>query len=403
MATFDQDPFPQGSANQALFDALVRHQINLLRLSKTIRNKIVDLLNAVEDDIAAAIQRKLATATGFDATRLQQVMKVITTLRENAFNDATQSWQDQFAELAKQEPVLLAQSLQTASPVILDMAFPDARALRAILNNPFEGRTLKQWASRMMKDDLARIAHQIRIGMVNGEGVDKIAKRVVGTARLKGGDGVTQITRNNADAITRTALMHIVTAARSLFYQENTDIISKELYVATLDARTTAVCRATDGKIFDVGVGPHPPLHWNCRSIRVPVLDPAALGNRPFKASTERQLLREWAAKTDTKVVKSRDDLPYGTKGKFDAWAQGRIRELTGTVKADVNYGDWLNTQPAAVQDDILGKTRGALFRRGGLTLDRYVNRNGDELSLHELATRQRQAFIDAGLNPDDF
>lgn len=404
MATFQHDPFPEGSANQALFDAMVRHQIDLLRLSKSVRNKVIALLNASEQEIATTIRERLRDSTGFEKARLEKVMEIITRLREAAFEDATQSWQDDFVALAQAEPELVAQQLKTVSPTILDMTIPPVSALKVIATStPFEGRVLKDWAKRLMKDDLVRIQHAIRTGMVNGEASDVIARRVVGTARLKGADGVTQITRNNADSITRTALMTIAQQVRSLLFKENSDIISKELYVATLDSRTTPFCRAHDGKVYDVGKGPHPPAHWNCRSIRIPVLDPDALQNRPFKAATEQRLLREWAAKTGTPLVKSRDALPYGTKGKFDAWAQGRIRELTGTVSADTDYGTWLGTQPASVQDDILGKTRGALFRRGGLTLDRFINRNGDELTLGELADRQAQAFRDAGLNPDDF
>ena len=40
----------------------------------------------------------------------------------------------------------------------------------------------------------------------------------------------------------------------------------------------------------------------------------------------------------------------------------------------------WLGRQSAAFQDDVLGRTRGLLFRKGGLRLDRFVNRAGDEL-----------------------
>ena len=43
------------------------------------------------------------------------------------------------------------------------------------------------------------------------------------------------------------------------------------------------------------------------------------------------------------------------------------------------------------------------MFRRGGLTMDRFVDRNGREFSLDELARSDADAFRAAGLDPSDF
>lgn len=395
--------------NQVLHDALVRHQVYLLRFSDTVKAKIVDLLNEAETDLQDIIERRLANATGgldtsAEMQRLQTLLQIVSNARRGMWSKIDEVWLEEMVKVAQQEPTSYAQSLKTSSPTILEITIPTARALKAIVNShPFEGRTLKEWSKKIANDDIKRIEHEIRKGMVEGQGAKDIAKRIIGTAKMKGQDGVTQITRNNAEAITRTAINAIASEARRLTAQENKDILQFELFVATLDSRTTPICRATDGEVFEVGKGRQPPLHFNCRSLRVPLFG-EAIGKRPSKAVTEKQLLREWAKKNGlSSTPTSRDDLTHGTKTRFDEWARGRIRELTKQVPAKVTYQEWLDRQSAAFQDDILGKTRGALFRRGGLTLDKFVNRAGDEINLHDLARLERQAFIDAGLDPDAY
>lgn len=396
------------TANVALRDAMVRHQVQLQRFSAGVVNKVVELLNATEQDLADQIRARLADSEGLDTPadvqRLNRLLKQIETLRAGAFDDWTTELNEQLQGLAVAEPRLLAHQLDVTSPVVLDLAIPPVTKLKAIVNSqPFEGRTLKDWASTLQSQDKARIEGEIRKGMAAGEDSATIARRIVGSARLAGQDGVTQITRQNAASIARTAVNFISNQARRQFINANKDVIDEEMFTATLDARTTPICRSLDGNIYDVGKGPIPPLHWGCRSIRVVVFNSKAIGNRPMKASTEKQLLREFTAAQGTKTVSSRDDLPHGMKGLFDAFAQKRVRELTGQVPASTTYQEWLTSQSAQFQDDILGPTRGKLFRDGGLTLDKFVNRAGDELNLSELASRQAQAFRAAGLDPGDF
>lgn len=394
--------------NERFFDALVRHQIGLLRLSSSIRGKVLDLLDQTEGDIAAKIRRRLANHNGLttpaDIRRLTILMKSIRATRLRSWRQVTETWVEEIIALAKSEPGFTDGALKTVVPVTLDTVLPATAFLEQMVRqHPFQGKVLREWARDIQRADLARIEAQIKIGMIQGEGSPAIARRVVGTARLRGVDGVTEITRRQAAAITRTAVMGISNAARRAFYMANADVFEEELYVATLDSRTTPVCRAYDGQTFPVGRGPLPPLHFNCRSTRVAIINGQVIGQRPARAYTERQLLREFADRHGLKVVTTRGRLPYGFKGLFDEFKMGRIRELTGTIPAKVSYGQWLRRQSATFQDDILGPTRGALFRRGKLSLDKFVNRAGDEIPLSELARLEREAFIAAGLDPEDF
>ena len=129
------------------------------------------------------------------------------------------------------------------------------------------------------------ISRQIRVGVTEGESMAKIAKRLRGklqfgsnqemTARaqaLAGGSGM-KLANNQVRTIVRTSVNQVQTMANQAVYSANQDVTKKYEYVATLDARTSAICGSLDGKTFKYGEGPMPPQHFNCRSTTVPIID----------------------------------------------------------------------------------------------------------------------------------
>jgi len=85
-------------------------------------------------------------------------------------------------------------------------------------------------------------------------------------------------------------------------------------------------------------------------------------------------------------LLRGQDEL-FGTRASAD-----------GQVDANLSYGEWLKRQPAEVQDEVLGPTRGKLLRAGKLTMDRFYNDRGRYLTLDELRERNATAFERAGL-----
>lgn len=395
------------TANEAFFDAMVRHQIYLLRFSESLRKKIQKLLNKTEEDLEEKILFRLKDNKGLNSPaqvkRMEVLLRVLRNIRLKSWEQVNTVWAEELTALAKLEPEMMKTIITTVSPVIVETILPSPRLLESVVKSrPFQGRILRKWADTVAAEDLRRIDSVVRLGMVAGESSADIARRVVGTAQLKGADGVTEISRRQAAAITRTAVNFIANESRAEFFKDNADILEGEQFVATLDSRTTPVCRANDGKIFPLGEGLRPPLHFNCRSLRVPVLLGDALGDRPAKPVTQKQLLREFNAANGFKAS-SRDDLPKGNKGKFDEFSRKRIRELTGQVPATTSYQNWLKSQSKDFQQDVLGKTKAKLFSEGNLELDKFVNKAGDELTLKELAKKHADAFKAAGLDPEKF
>lgn len=396
------------TANEELFDALLRHQIYLLRYSGHVRGRIATILNSTEsemsDRIRARLENSVGSIEGAEWRRLQALLSVLERIRMNAWRDVETFLTDEMIALAAEEARNLSRVLATTAPVQMSTVLPSATMLRSIaISRPFEGRLLRDWVSTMAQDDLRRISAAIQSGMVSGESAAAIARRVVGTGSLLGVDGVTEISRRQVQTIVRTAVQHIANNARDSFYKENADIVLEEEFVATLDSRTTAICRAMDGKIFKRGKGPQPPLHFSCRSLRVAYMDSDLVSLRPAKPYTEKTLLAEYAEANNLGTITSREDLPRGSKTPYDNWARTRMRQLIGQVPSNVTYETWLRGQSLAFQNDVLGTTKATLFRNGGLKLDRFVNRNGDELTLAELARKHSDAFIAAGLDPTDY
>ena len=396
--------------NQELFDAIVRHQIGLLRFSAGVRNKVWRLLDATEKDLRAQIQA-LAGAAGFDTpARLRRFEKLIGLLRETrvgAWKKVRAEWFAEMRALATAEPDFVDRIVRGIVPVELSTVIPDAQHLRNLaLATPFEGKVLQEWFADTRRADLSRIEAAVKIGLVQGETPPQIARRLVGTVALAGRNGVTQITRREAALAIRTVVSGIASQSRDLYMRANADIMPRKIFIATLDSKTTPICRSLDGEVYDVDDDSAPvlPLHRGERSGYGPSLDGEAIGERPARNFTERSLLREFAAREGLdKVPRTRKDLPRGTKGAFDAFARVRMRELTGAVASSTTYQQFLARQTAAVQDDILGPTRGKLFRQGGLTLKKFVDVDGSTLTLEELADRYASAFKAAGLDPSAY
>ena len=134
--------------------------------------------------------------------------------------------------------------------------------------------------------------------------------------------------------------------------------------VSVLDQRTSAICRARSGKL-------------------------APIGDKPLPADTP---------------ASQRLEPPSARPPAHPACRSVMVAILVGGPPAErENYNTWLKRQPAGVQDEVLGKTKGKLFRKGELEVDEYVDREGTELTLGELARTEPKAFSRAGISTEPF
>lgn len=345
------------TVNETLRDLSVRQAHFVERFKGGEARKLVAFYQRMESDLLAKLARRDPTAVRGRYTTLRLV-KLLEDVREvldgygREYRADLLSSLDGFAEM---EAGALVTQIAIASPVAIETVLPSAAQVRAaIRSQPFQGRLLKEYFEALDAATYARVRDAIRLGVAQGETMAQIAQRI---------RQATQISRRSAELVTRTAVSHVSNVARQATYEDNDDVISGVQWVATLDTRTSDLCKGLDGKVFPIDKGPRPPAHFRCRSSTTPVL--RSYRDLGFDV----------------------DDAPEATRAS-----------MNGQVAESTTYSDWLKRQPASVQDEALGKTKGALFRRGGLPLEKFTDRTGAELNLDQLRERYAEAFAKAGV-----
>ncbi|MFN7322918.1 MAG: minor capsid protein [bacterium] len=210
-----------------------------------------------------------------------------------------------------------------------------------------------------------RFAQVVRSGLQQGIATPEIARQLVGklefgeSARtvkqvVAAGGQATAVANNQIVALVRTSINQVANTSSMQVYEANQDVTTTYRYVATLDTRTSSICRALDGREFPYGKGPRPPQHFNCRSVVVPVVRAEILppSDRATRSSTN------------------------------------------GQVPIDLSYGEWLAQQPKSVQEEVLGASKLGYFQLlsekygPGDAMAKLVRDDGSELTLDQLKKR---------------
>jgi SPP1 gp7 family putative phage head morphogenesis protein len=353
------------TANEAIQQLQIRHAVGLQRYSAHVVREVIRILETSDREIVAKLRARGATLEGtFTSERFKTLLEAVREINQAAHTELANRLRPELRELAKYEAQFQAQLIQRAVPVAVDIVTPPAGLLNAVVTSkPFEGRLLREWVAELSAGKMKRLRDALRLGMVQGETVEQIVRRIAGTRANNYRDGILEISRRGARAMVQTATNHVANSAREEMFKANEDLIKKVQWVATLDTRTCPTCSALDGEVFDIDQGPRPPRHINCRCTTIPIT-------------------KSWR-----ELGIDLDEVPPGTRAS-----------MNGQVPSTMNYQSWLKSQSAEVQDEALGKTRGALFRRGGLTVDRFVDTRGNQLTLDELRETESRAFKRANL-----
>lgn len=327
--------------NEQLLDSQILWQILLLRYSSHVRGRITEVLNGTETDVATQIRGALATEPGLrDANKVAELERLVRRLEDLRYD----AW-NRGADIVEQELTDLSQAEEEHDHDLYGAWLPSLRrplwlvVAAAALAAPVQGRTVRRWLQDAAQDDARRIRTAVFAGVGLGERPDEVARRVVGSARAKGTDGATQISRNHIDTITRTGIIHVSAFTRDQFFRLNTDVLPLEQLIAVLDSATTELCRGLDGNRYPVGTGPVPPLHMGCRTIRYAVLP----------------------------------------------------RDVGGPVPEPEVYGAWVRKAPRAVQVELMGATRAQALRAGTFDAAKFTDYGAREMSLEQVKAAARR------------
>jgi SPP1 gp7 family putative phage head morphogenesis protein len=396
-------------------EALYRNAIDLNRFSNSVARRIINAYNDIIIDSVNQLRTIDDLAAPVKAARLRGILAQLKDSLATWAGDATEittrelqgiaELQSEFVadQLRKALPVgvrdavntveispQFAQSVVTTDPTQLNVValsddlfksvygaealaqqagtgvFNLTAAKGATITLP-NGETVIKAFRGIAVDQAERFSQVVRQGLLTGEPTPAIAKRLIGNLEfgerarnvrqlVAAGGQATAMADNQIVTLVRTSINQVANSASQQVYEANQDITKKYRYVATLDTRTSAICRALDGKTFEYGKGPTPPQHFNCRSTTIPVIDYDKLGFTPP---------------------------PAGTRA-----SQG------GQVPANESYGQWLAKQDLPTKAKALGAGKVAYFDKLSQkygpqnALAKLVRDDGSELTLDNLRAR---------------
>lgn len=340
----------------SLDDELLAHHISVIKHGAELGESVQPYLR----EMKAIIRREVS---GFDAEKRtsKRLEKMLNDLAKTLGYQAT-GWQkqlrDELKEFAQYEANYQADTI--ASWVNVDLVAPSLEQVwNAALFEPLDLGTgpidFKKMVEDWGEDEVSRLVMGVKSGFVQGQSISQIIKDVVGAG------GLADISQRNAESVAQTALMHVASEARMETYSENSDVVIGYKWVSTLDSRTSQICQHNDGmKVYwDSPVKPKPPAHFRCRSTTSPLL------------SEEFAVFQKGAERASK-----------GAKGGEP-------------VSANLSYYQWLKTQPAAFQDEVLGKTKGKIFRNSGIDAETFrklsVDNLGRPLTLEEMEAADKR------------
>lgn len=349
-----------------LVEASTRNQVFLERLKSGEVEKIAPYL--VEVDRAIRLELSKDSLTSYSRQRFEQLLTAIDGIILAIYQRYIDVVEFDLVDLAQYEASFEARSLNQVL-VNTVAVVPTTEAVRAaVFSQPLQvtgvdaGKLLDPFLKDWTVTETQRVLGAIRVGYTQGKTNQQIIQQIRGTKSNQYKDGILATTQRDAEAVVRTAVQHTAMTARMETLKTNSNVVTGYEWVSTLDSRTTPQCRSLDGRIFQVGKGPVPPIHIRCRSSIAPTLN-----------------------------------------ARFDFLKEGATRaSKDGQVDASLTYYEWLKTQSAAFQDAAMGPTRGQLFRSGGLSAERFaelqLDRNFKPLTLDEMRRLEPLAFERAGI-----
>jgi len=386
-------------------ESLYRNAIDLNRYSNSVARRIINAYNDIIIDAVNQLQTIDELTAPVQAARLRSILAQV--------NESLATWAGDASELMVQELQGLtllqtefvvnelqralpagsrdavrtveispqfAQSVVTIDPTQLNVVALSDDLFAAVQGSPqtfsltaAQGSTVTLPNGKIVikafrgiaVDQAERFSQAIRQGLLSGVTTKDIARRLIGRLQfgqeaktvkqlIAAGGQATALADNQLITVVRTSINQVTNEAAMQVYEANQDITNRYRYVATLDTRTSAICRSLDGREFEYGKGPRPPQHFNCRSTIVPIIDLSILP-------------------------------PSTTATRASA---------AGQVPINQTYGQWLANQPRSVQAEALGTGKVAYFNRlankYGPTdaVAKLVRDDGSELTLEQLRKR---------------
>nr|DAX96559.1 MAG TPA: minor capsid protein [Caudoviricetes sp.] len=323
----------------------MKNLINLERLKTQLANDF----NVTIKDILAFLQRAVFNQELSDLSQKQVKVlirrtdsKLATIFGAFAYN-LKSSWQELFYHRYKVDAPKDIKALQKHA----DEIFKKPLQLDGKM-----GITLDELLDAFSQTERKKITSAIRLAHHDGLPSAKLVQMIRGSRARNYQDGILQTTTRHAKTIAHTGTAIVASQAKQAVIADNADIIKGIKVIATLDLRTSGICRGLDGVFMPLDKARYPPYHFNCRS--------------------------------SFEIV-------------YDGYTAPKQRASMDGVVKNQTYYEWLKDQPARYQDEVLGKTRAKLFRDGGMSVERFgalqLDKHFTPLTLEQMRALEPRAF----------
>lgn len=235
-------------------DDQIKHRVALEKLKNSIAFDILKRFNLIYpqlSDILVSLEGKSQSV----------IIKEINKIIDNELKEIKKNIESTLIDIAKYEYQFQNTLIATyTTKKVSEKVISNELAKSLVFDNLMAGELYQKTINRFGQGLKDEVEKSVRLGITNGLTAKQISSQVKTNVNIK---------RNQLDSITRTVTQSVVNSANEQSYKNNK--IKKYKYLAILDSRTTDRCKSLNNKIFEVGNGPIPPQHFNCRSFTIPI------------------------------------------------------------------------------------------------------------------------------------
>ena len=228
---------------------------------RSILAQMVDSLKGWENESAAYMIDELQNLAEFQVGFVQDQLQRV--LPKGEFQVNTVAVSPDFAKsVVTRDPTALTIRLRDKDGVFRTAQFALTAKRGSDISLP-NGKTVKKAFRGIADDSASRLSKAIRLGVLEGESLPKIVRRLKGpnlsfvskpqnaialNSALKDSEGML-LSNKQIQTVVRTTVNQVQNAASQAVYAANSDITGRYQYVATLDARTSSICQRLDGQV----------------------------------------------------------------------------------------------------------------------------------------------------------
>jgi SPP1 gp7 family putative phage head morphogenesis protein len=334
---------------QALQDAILRHSLQILRLSAGDQARVDAVLVELERELKALLNSE--TLTGAGKRQIEGLLKEASKAIDASYTTAAGTTDTHALAVVVAEHTV--ETLREHFPV--SAYLPTQETLNSLTRDVLiEGAPSSAWWAKQSEDTAFRFAAQVRQGVINGETQEKIV------ARIAGRNGIMEVSRRNARSLVHSSVMTAANQARLATFRKNSRTIKGVRWLATLDGHTCLRCAALDGQGWDLDGKKlkgttvdflAPPIHFGDRCVLSP-------------------------------IPKTFRDIGLNIDEPTD---EGQRASSLGPLSGKTTFNDYFGRLSKAQQDEQFGPVRAQLWRDGKITVRDLVSGTGRELTIDEL------------------